>query len=202
MSIVKNIGIGLKAIIQLSPAQTINYLSYQAGLRSGYYHFKTPSASMNRLLPDEAFLPECFMDQLQTKTFSLFSNDYQNKIIKEADEIVKGNVRLFGAEPVPLNLTIPGDLAHWTLYETEKVRLPCEDIKFIWEPARFGWAITLGKAYLLTDDKCYPRSFWKNIKEFNQTNPLNKGPNWQSGQEVALRLISLVIALNLLRLFF
>ena len=80
-----------------------------------------------------------------------------------------------------------------------KCGISVEDIKFIWEPARFGWAITLGKAYFFTNDKLFPETFWKYFEEFTQFNPLNKGPNWQSGQEVALRLIALVIALNLFK---
>ena len=70
-----------------------------------------------------------------------------------ADEILDGQVRLFGADPTPLDFSIPGAISHWTLHETGKIRLPVEDIKFLWEPARFGWAITLGKAYLFHQEK-------------------------------------------------
>ena len=115
----------LKAIVQLSPAQTTNYLRYQVGLRSGYYHLRTPSASMNHLLPDEAFIPNWFMRLPQKDAFSVFGDDYINQIIKEANEISEGKVRLFGAEPVPLDLKIQGDLSHWTLHETGKVRNIC-----------------------------------------------------------------------------
>ena len=199
MSLFKKIGNGLRAVTQLGPAQIINYLRYQAGLRSGYYHLRTPAASINQLLPDEAFSPDWFINLPDTKAFLLFGDDYLPQIVKEADEILEGKVRLFGADPVPLMLIPPGNLAHWTLHEIGKVPLTVEDIKFIWEPARFGWAITLGKAYLFTKDVRYPEAFWKYLEEFNQNNPLNKGFNWQSGQEVALRLIALVIALNMFK---
>jgi len=199
MNLIKKIGVGLKAIVQLGPAQITDYLRYQVGLRSGYYQLRTPSASLNQLLPDEALIPEWFMQILEKKVFSLFGDAYLNQIVEEADEISGGKVRLFGADPTPLNLIIPGNLSHWTLHETGKGQLSDEDIKFIWEPARFGWAITLGKAYFLTNDKHYPKVFWKYFEEFTLGNPLNKGPNWQSGQEVALRLIALVITLNLMR---
>jgi hypothetical protein len=194
MNLVKKIRIGLKASIQLSPAQIIDYLRYQTGLRSGYYYLRTLPASMNQLLPDEAFIPEWFMLFPDIELFSSFGEDYRNQIIKEANEIVDGKVRLFGSYPIQLDLTPPDALAHWTFYETGKIRLSVDDIKSIWEPARFGWAITLGKAYFFTRDERYPEIFWKYLEEFNQHNPLNRGPNWQSGQEVALRLIALVIA--------
>ena len=196
MNLFKKIGIGLKAAFQLSPAQVTNYLRYQAGLRSGYYHLRTPSARINQLLPDEAFVPDWFMHLPEKEAFSTFGDDYRRQIIKEADEIAEGKIRLFGADPISLELTPPGNLAHWTLHETGKVQSSAKDIKFIWEPARFGWAITLGKAYLFTNDASYQKTFWKYLEEFSQNNPLNRGPNWQSGQEVALRLIALVVTLH------
>jgi hypothetical protein len=199
MNLINKISVGIKAVIQLGPAQITNYLRYQAGLRSGYYHLRTPSASMNKLLLDEAFIPEWFMHVPEKKAFSLFGEEYFHQVIKEADEILEGNVRLFGANLVPLNFSLPGRISHWTLHETGKIQFPVEDIKFTWEPVRFGWAITLGKAYFLTRNKQYSEAFWKYFGEFTQNNPLNKGPNWQSGQEVALRLIALVISLNLLK---
>jgi hypothetical protein len=202
MNLIKKTGIGLKAAFQLGPAQITNYLHYQAGLRSGYYHLRTPSASMNQLLPDDAFIPVWFMHQPEKNAFSIFGEEYLHRVIKEADEISEGQVRLFGADPVPLNFSIPGLISHWTRHETGKIQLPVEDIKFLWEPARFGWAIALGKAYFLTRNKQYPEVFWKYFGEFTRKNPLNKGPNWQSGQEVALRLIAFVISLNLLKLSF
>jgi hypothetical protein len=113
---------------------------------------------------------------------------------QEADEIVSGQVRLFGQNPVPLELSPPGPLTHWTLYELGKVPWGVEDIKFIWEPARFGWAFTLGRAFHLTADERYAEAFWKHTESFWETNPSYLGPNWISGQEVALRLMALVWA--------
>ena len=77
----------------------------------------------------------------------------------EADEIVTGKVRLFGSAPVPLELAPPTPLRHWTAYEGRAHDLG--DLKFIWEPARFGWAFTLGRAYWLTRDERYPEAFWR-----------------------------------------
>jgi hypothetical protein len=73
---------------------------------------------------------------------------------QEADEIIGGRVRLFGHKPVPLKLAIGGHLRHWTAYELERswlssLGLRGNDIKFFWEPARFGWAYTLGRAFRL-----------------------------------------------------
>jgi hypothetical protein len=52
----------------------------------------------------------------------------------------------------------------------------------------------LGRAYQLNADPAFPLAFWRYFEQFMQANPLNMGPNWASGQEVALRLIALVFA--------
>ena len=125
-------------------------------------------------------------------------------LLAEADEIVSGKVHLFGGKAVELNLTIPGKLEHWTAYETGKADLQAldphfsagltYDIKMFWEPARFGWAFCLGRAFHLTRDEKYGESFWKNFETFTSANPPYLGPNWTSGQEVALRLMAFVWA--------
>jgi hypothetical protein len=107
--------------------------------------------------------------------------------ISEADEIVKGMVRLFGGPPVSLNL-IPGTgNSHWSNFDKSQFR--GEDIKFTWEPARFGWAVRLARAYLISKNEAYPEAFWRHLETFIQNNPPNCGPNWSSAQEVAIRII-------------
>jgi hypothetical protein len=70
--------------------------------------------------------------------------------------------------------------------------LPYGDVKFLWEPARFGWAFTLGRAFHLTSAEKYARAFWKYFDRFDSANPPFQGPHWVSGQEVAIRLMALV----------
>jgi hypothetical protein len=116
-------------------------------------------------------------------------------LIAEADEIVGGKVRLFGGEPVDLNLCVDGPLQDWTDYERNRTNItvdhkPVADIKFIWEPARFGWAFSLGRAYILTGDEKYPEAFWHYFEAFSGGNPSYDGPQWVSGQEAALRLMA------------
>jgi hypothetical protein len=196
MSLSKNIRNGLKAFIQLGPSQVFNYLQYQVGLRSGYFFLRTPTASINRQLPKEALFPNWFYKIQDLNTLLGFGDDYINQIVKAAEEIVEGKVRLFDSELVQLDLSPHSAISHWTNHETGRVKLFAEDIKFIWEPARFGWGILLAKAYFFTKDEKYVKTFWKYFNEFTEKNPLNQGPNWQSGQEVALRSIALVICLH------
>jgi hypothetical protein len=64
----------------------------------------------------------------------------------------------------------------------------------IWEPARFGWAYTLGRAYLLSGDASFAGAFWQHFETFIACNPPNQGPNWASAQEVALRILAMTFA--------
>ena len=111
--------------------------------------------------------------------------------LAEADEIVAGKAPLFGAGPVDLKLALDGPLADWTTYETGKIDLKVltPDIKFVWEPARFGWVFTLGRAYVLSGEAKYAEAFWHDFEVFSQANPAYLGPQWMSAQEAALRLM-------------
>ena len=124
-------------------------------------------------------------------------NNGKAALINEADEIIGGKFRMFDGEPVPLQLTFNEPLHHWTDYETGKAPIPysvleeyslfpIHDIKFIWEPARFGWAFTLGRAYHITQDEKYAEAFWKYFETFTDGNPPYLGPHWMNGQEVAI----------------
>ena len=182
--------IALKAVRELGPGQTFWYAAYQAGLRSGFYRMATPTGNLPKfaatlrspfVLPDRLLLQNSLGSQLET-------------VIAEADEVAAGQVRLFGGSPVPLSLAVPDARRHWTYYEGRPAAWGVEDIKLLWEPARFGWAFTLGRAYLLNGDEKYPLAFWKYFAAYMESNPPNQGPNWASAQEVALRLMALLFA--------
>jgi hypothetical protein len=169
------------------------YALYRLGLATGHYRQLTrrppqeDSWILNPILP----LPS------RNELLKVLGQDGQAQLLAEADEIVEGKVRLFGSDTVPLQLASEGKLAHWTDYETGKASFPpteFNDVKFIWEPARFGWAVPLGRAYLVRGDDRYAQSFWKNTENFLESNPPYLGPQWTSGQEVAIRLMALVWA--------
>jgi hypothetical protein len=171
---------------------------YRFGLLTGHYRRVTGQPYTAAVGPLKSVLPLPEREELS----AVLGKDGQAALLAEADEIVAGQVRLFGGEPVPLRLTVPGELADWTAYETGKASipfseipdLPARDIKFIWEPARFGWALTLGRAYHLTSDAKYPQAFWHYFEIFSDANPPCRGPHWTSAQEVALRLMAFVWA--------
>lgn len=186
----KKLRIGILAARELGFKRVGQYILYQLGLISGYYRWRTPA----RPFPAES-APAIRLDLLplpSREELQLLLVDRLEEVVHEADEIVGGKVRLFGGDPVELQLAPPGKLMHWS----RRQRLQ-GDIKLIWEPARFGWVFALGRAYLLTGDERFPAAFWQRWEEFQRANPVNLSANWESAQEVSLRLIALCWAARL-----
>jgi len=190
----------IKALRQLGLSQVALYVAYKLGLRTGRHRLLTETHQLQTeingmtlklrrvfALPDQEWLKE------------ILGEDGQRALIAEADEIVAGKFRMFGGEPVEIKLTFDQPLHHWTVYETDpqllsNLNYPVSDIKFIWEPARFGWAYVLGRAYRLTQNETYVEAFWRYFEAFTKSNPPNLGPHWMNGQEVAIRLMAFVWA--------
>jgi hypothetical protein len=193
-----------RALVELGPAQPSLFGLYRLGLHSGYFRWRT---STRLALRAGAAAGEFRLDLSLPEAENLRSvlgRQGVQRTLAEADEIVQGRVRLFGGPPVFLQLQIPGPLAHWTAYELGSASLPAwgesaadEDIKFTWEPARFGWVYTLGRAYRLSGEERYASAFWEYVERFLHANPPFLGPNWSSAQEVAIRLIALAFGLKL-----
>ncbi len=118
-----------------------------------------------------------------------------NTSIEIADEITRGFYRPFGGEPRLLDLSLPQPLRDWTEYGDT---VGNEDIKNIWEAARFSWALYLARAYSVTSQENYLESFWQYFETFSTNNPAYLGPNWVSAQEVSLRAINWLMILPIL----
>jgi len=185
--------LAFKALRELGFRSLAQYAVYKFGLATGHYRRLTrepypwEGGSIEPIFP----LPS------REELLKVLGEDGKIRLLAEAEEILARKVRLFGGEFRPLKLTCEGKLSHWTDYETGKVPFPSaefNDVKFIWEPARFGWAFTLGRAYHLSGEERYPWAFWKYFEEFIEANPPYLGPQWSSGQEVAIRLMALVWA--------
>jgi hypothetical protein len=56
----------------------------------------------------------------------------------------------------------------------------------------------LGRAYYLGREEGFAEAFWKYFETFDRTNPPGMGPQWMSGQEVALRLMAFTWASQVL----
>ena len=124
--------------------------------------------------------------------------------IEQADQIRGGTFSYFSAEQASLGdppdwLLNPftkrrADSLHWTKRGDFDSQLG--DIKYIWEPSRFGWVYTLARAYAATGHENYPACFWRFFESWWAANPPQCGPNWQCGQEIALRTMAGVWGLH------
>lgn len=189
MSKPKSCQIQLKSLFQLGLEQTGLYGLYQVGLRSGQIARQTP---VHPIQPAASARLDFPWRTIQREEISSALGSAQESLRREADEILGGNFRCFGGplRPILLRpaLTPP---RHWTVPTGEAT---AEDIKWFWEPARFGWALVLARAYACCGDERYAQAFWQRLEEFTEFNPANAGPNWSSAQEVAVRLMTTSLA--------
>mgnify|MGYP005816936597 CR=1 FL=1 len=192
--------IATKALFQLGPRPLALYGFYRLGLYTGHYR-RGERQALGEARHYAALRPLLRLPARAELRATLGEPGLQ-ALLEEADEIVDGRARLFGGESRPLRLTLNGPLRHWTEYETGRAPIPYadggeRDIKFVWEPARFGWALTLGRAYRAGGDERYAGAFWALFEEFCSANPPYLGPHWMNGQEVAIRLMALLWAAQL-----
>jgi hypothetical protein len=188
------LAIAIRALRQLGLTPvTLNAL-YQFGLTTRHYRRASQPPAPVAGLQLQPILPLPVRDEI----LAVLGAEGRAQLLAAADEIGNGKYRQFGGDPVEINLIPPQPLHHWTDYETGKVgttsRSPLPDIKFTWEPARFGWAFTLGRAWHVSGDEKYAEAFWRYFETFSAANPPYMGPNWTSGQEFGLRLIAFVWA--------
>jgi hypothetical protein len=198
VSLSQRLKIALKATRQLGLNQVGLYAYYQFGVRSGLFRRMTPALKPQELETSDGY-------QLTKDIFKLPTRDELSEVIaenasamlSEAEDIENGKVRLFGGPPQSLNFLVPLPLEHWTSYLLDSGKLGTDDIKLVWEPARFTWVYTLARAYHLSENDAYAETFWREFEAFTDINLPNLGPNWISGQEVAFRLISFAFAYQL-----
>jgi hypothetical protein len=184
---ISRIFIAFKFMTQFGLRPLVLYALYKLGLWSGHYKRLTP-ADLQPLIPDSFSL---FVLPNREQLVQILGESGKAALLKQADEIVHGKFQVFG-ESISLDFTHKQPLKHWTVYETGQ--LPINDIKYLWEPARFAFAFTLGRAYYLTQNDEYAEAFWKYFESFTQNNPANLGPHWMNGQEVAIRMLAFVWA--------
>ena len=185
--------VALKFLRQMGLRPLALFGLYKFGLMTGHYK-RIENREIENSYSFSSLLPFPSREQL-TQTLG---EDGRAALLAEADEIVAGKFRRFGDELAEIDLTPPQPLQHWTACEENVERLTFNvshnDLKYLWEPARFGWAFVLGRAYHLTQDAKYAESFWNYFETFSTSNPAYLGPNWMNGQEVAVRLMALICA--------
>ena len=198
MNFFPRIRLSLKALALLGIRPAAFYVLYQAKLFSGLMKHETPIRP-TWLAEEPLFTSLPFIVNMPSGNLlgTVLGQEGRQQLLREAEEICRGRVRLFGGPPVALELKPAGKLCHWTEYERGRAQVQgVQDVKWIWETGRFGWVYPLGRAYCLTGDDRYAESFWQFTQSFLMANPLNLGPHWISAQEAAIRLLGLVFGLQ------
>ena len=170
----------VKAVRELGLPKLVYFGLYQAGLRTGHYRRMTPSVQ-DPFNGTPALQPVESLPQIP--------ENHQRQALAAAEAIRQGKYPLFGADLTDLDLTAGASPRHWTELEQQP---PEYDLKYTWEPGRFGWAIALARAYAISGDPVYASDFWDKTQQFLVAHPPNLGRQWQSAQEVAIRLTALV----------
>lgn len=190
----------LRLIPKLGLGKVATVALHRAKLRSGWYR---------RVLPIEPRDGERVFN-LDSLASASESRPAAEGVLRCADQILRGEVYLFGTGPWHVGSPpdwfthpITGDRiadthSHWS--EIGDFSSGAGDIKGVWELSRFGWAVTLAEAFHMSGDRSYVETLNRWIEDWVARNPLNQGPNWKCGQETSLRLIQLLHAAHLLGL--
>jgi len=173
MKFIDFLKIGIKVLFHLDFWQVLNYFLYQAGIHCNYFFLLSK--------------------------YQQFLSDKNVQLKTKADEIATGKMLFYGKILAKINLKPAHVQIHWSKIKTRSGLLDRKDIKDIWEPARFGWAFSLARAYHLTGEDRYAQYFWKSFDIFSKNNPPDYGPNWISAQEAALRIIACTFTAHIIR---
>jgi hypothetical protein len=184
--------LGWKALKELGPAQLVWYALYQAGLRSGCLQRRTQAARRKaETTPTGEIAKEVLKLPDWEVWAALLDEPAKQALLRQAQEVRSGKMRQFESTLTPIILSPEEPLVDWT---QTRITAHDGDPKFTWEAGRFGWIYLLAQAYWLNRDESWVEAFWELSENFFQNNPPYRGAQWVSGQEVALRLISLVFA--------
>ena len=161
---------------------------YRILLKSGIYRTVMPHRPLRNEVVRGEFrpLPLPDMDQL----INYLSAD-SARIFDEKELVLRGEYHPFGSKnSLPLDLNPVNGSRHWAADH----KIPVPDLKLIWEGARFCWVDSLMRSEVLSHSGLAEACFWDKLEDFNQKNPVNLGENWESAQEVGLRLINIAFA--------
>lgn len=171
----------------------------------------TPSYWLHEGVPFEGMQYRLFRENCKVDFFFPLgepprpADKWADNAIRQAEAILKGSFRYFSHKEAHLSYPEPDWFRNPFTEQRESVEKhwcgrddfePSRgDIKFIWEPSRFSWAYALVRAYAVNRNDEYAEAFWRLLESWMRANPPQMGPNWQCGQEIALRLIACVFAL-------
>jgi hypothetical protein len=206
----------LQELRELGPRGTAFRVGWEFRTRSGL------AGRQQRLEPDStelrkerseglwaARLP--FADPLSVAEAVRDRIPYQSltQLRKTAEEALRGRILCFGrwvgefGDPVdwyrnPLTGTRRSPGAHWS--QELKERDNQGDVKLVWEAARFPHAYQLARAAAFFPGRTrdFASGVLAHVEGFLATNPEGRSVHWSSGQEIAVRSLAWLFALDAL----
>jgi uncharacterized heparinase superfamily protein len=146
-----------------------------------------------------------YREEIASLIFDSFPQEYE-AIIKRANQAIAGRFDLLGFHDLSFGVPIDWHfeptsgkrtgLEHWSQIDYLNPQV-AGDKKVTWELNRHAHFVTLGQAYLLTGDERFTEAFVSQASSWMDTNPPNRGINWTSSLELALRSIAWLWALHL-----
>ncbi len=130
-------------------------------------------------------------------------DEKQKELLGQADDMAKGQIWGFSSimldygNPInwqlnPLTGKSRDGTAKW--FKIPDFDPELGDIKVVWEASRFSHFCTLARAYLLSGNMDYYKTFSRQLSHWLKENPYSYGANFKCGQECAFRLINGLIA--------
>jgi len=203
--------------------EELKLLGFRGSLFRIYYEFilrtglkeilssKKPKVEFNITLDEwRRNKPKCFFPCIEDASRVLnkiLRDKDKRRIIEIADNSTRGNILCFSKwigsyrDPVDWHynpkrkVSWPKNI-HWSkIVRFEKT---CGDIKLSWEINRFPHLYYLVRAYVLTGNSDYVKVFSQQLKSWEESNPYDFGINWNSSQELAIRVLSWIYALYMM----
>jgi len=127
--------------------------------------------------------------------------------IAAAESVLEGGVAAFGWTTIDI-----GETPDWLRDPVSGGRWPLTfwadvdfretggfgDPRYVWEVNRHHHLVTLARAYALSGEARFATRVWRDIVSWIEVNPPLFGINWSSPLEVAIRLMSWAMALDLI----
>ena len=196
------------SIISIFKSKGIRYVAFRT-----FYEFRRKSGLMRRCYPTTFALNnyKSLEDFRKEDRFFFASREAlsmpkeRTEILKEkAERILRGEIPYFNHTWYNLGLdydwiTNPStgfkyDIhQHWS--QVEDIDLKAGDIKFVWEKSRFSWLLTICR-YDYHFDEDHSEFVFGQIMDWIDKNPLNCGPNYKCSQEMSIRILNWIFALN------
>ncbi len=137
--------------------------------------------------------------QQWARTFEREYGSSRDRIIEDADRVLRHEFDLLGSGPVALGADLPWltdfktgrtwPLQYCRDIQYDELDRPT-DVKVPWELSRCQHFTRLGQAYWLTGDDRYAQEFASEVRAWVGANPYAWSVNWSCAMDVALRAVS------------